>query len=80
MALMAKGPSSTVGVCYHAGCVHALFVTITSANGASLGPVKLSNAPQPCFTQSSCDIFYATASCKLGTLEEAKVSMSHPDE
>lgn len=62
----------------HAGFVHALVVTITSAGGATLGPVRLSKAPQPCFTQSSCDTFYATAPCKLGTLEEAKVSMRRP--
>lgn len=57
-----------------AGCVEALIITITAAGGGgTLGPLRLSKAPQPCFTAGSCDVFEATSPTSLDDLLEAKV-------
>lgn len=71
-------------MCVPAGCVAALTLTLTAAGGETLGPFRLSRAPQPCFGAGSCDVFEvpeaATATSKLGALQQAKVGHAgkHP--
>jgi hypothetical protein len=68
---------SLLVVCTCAGCVTALTLTLTAVGGETLGPFRLSRAPQPCFGAGSCELFEvseaATTASKLGALQQAKV-------
>lgn len=48
-------------------------LSITDAGGGTLGPVRLTKAPQPCFGARTCDVFEVSAATKLGALQEARV-------